>query len=93
MRKILFQGPSRDGLYPLSLDLHHTNKSISSPSAFLSFRVSSRICHHRLGHLAQEVLRLLSSKINIQGSNAPPSVCASCQMAKSSKLSFTFVGT
>lgn len=85
---ILFQGPSREGLYPLHLGLHHKNKSASSPSVMFTSIISTGVWHNRRGHPGQATLRQLSKLLQLSGSIPTTKVCSACQMEKSSKLPF-----
>jgi hypothetical protein len=85
-RKLLLQGPSRDGLYPwpstaLSLP--------SSPHAFLGERVSVDLWHNRFGHPALRVVRAVLSKFSLPiSTNKAAPVCSSCQQGKLHKFHF-----
>ena len=73
---LLFQGPCRDGLYPLSLP---------SPQALTAS--SSTLWHQRFGHPSSSVLSRLSFCL---GSNSFSSknFCKSCAVGKSTQLPF-----
>jgi len=87
--KTFFQGPSRDGLYPIYL-----SKSVNKARnvvAFLGATATSIIWHLRLGHPAPPILNKLkqSARLPITGSIAHDSLCESCQLAKSKCLPFS----
>ena len=86
----LLQGRSKNGLYPLQINLFHQNKG-SFPTALASVRVSSNTWHHRLGHPALQVMHLLFSthSLPVDGSKRLSSLCMACPMGKSSKLPFS----
>ncbi|KAK1414359.1 hypothetical protein QVD17_30103 [Tagetes erecta] len=83
-RTTLLTGPSKDGLYSLALpQLRSIHKS-----AFSATRASSTVWHQRLGHPHPRLLRTMLSKYLLPVSDKHfNSVCASCQLGKSSKLS------
>ena len=64
-RKILLQGPSKDGLYPLPLfnERISFNKRLNSPSAFVGERVPLPQWHSRLGHPSFRIVSRIVSKI------------------------------
>ncbi|KAF8394586.1 hypothetical protein HHK36_020800 [Tetracentron sinense] len=86
--KILFQGRSSKGLYPLHFQPHDKNKPYSSPSAFTSSTVSSSVWHHRLGHPSHQTLQQVAPHIHLGRSSQHQTICSSCQMGKSSRLPF-----
>lgn len=88
--KMLFQGWSENGLYPLSLHQHIKNKD-SLPRALIGERVSPPIRHQRLGHSAIAILKklVLSNNLPTHGTFNQSSFCDSCPLGKSIKLSFT----
>ncbi|XP_040948674.1 uncharacterized protein [Gossypium hirsutum] len=72
------------GLY--LLDCPVASFSVSTPTA-LQVSSSSTLWHHRLGHLSNSRLKLLSSSIpNLSFSSDSP--CKTCHLAKQKKLSF-----
>ena len=73
---LLFQGPCRDGLYPLSLP---------SPQALAVS--SSTLWHHRLGHPSSSILSHLSSCLGSK-SFSSKNFCKSCAVDKSTQLPF-----
>jgi hypothetical protein len=77
--RLLFQGPCKDGLYPLRLSSEST-----IPQALSS--VHSSLWHNRLGHPSSSVLSRLGSTI---GSKITlNSFCNNCALSKSHKLPF-----
>ncbi|KAJ9566493.1 LOW QUALITY PROTEIN: hypothetical protein OSB04_002459 [Centaurea solstitialis] len=76
---ILFQGPCKDGLYPLS-----SSSLPSSPQALAT--VHSSLWHHRLGHPSDAVLSSLKSTLG--SSLSHPKFCHDCAVSKSHKLPF-----
>ncbi|CAL9021646.1 unnamed protein product, partial [Prunus brigantina] len=76
---LLFQGPSKDGLYPLSISSH----SSTVPRALTT--VHSPAWHRRLGHPSHPVLSHLAPSLGFKVSNA---FCKDCALSKSTKLSF-----
>jgi hypothetical protein len=83
-RKLL-QGPSKDGLYPWPLIAF-----VSTPQAFLGERTSVNQWHHRLGHPALQVVRVVlsSSCLPVLSHKAVP-VCSACQQGKLQKFHFS----
>ncbi|KAK9951723.1 hypothetical protein M0R45_007159 [Rubus argutus] len=77
--RLLFQGPCKDGLYPLRLS--HTS---SNPQALAA--IHSSIWHNRLGHPSSDVLSRLSSSIGSKLSFRQ--FCRECALSKSQKLPF-----
>lgn len=85
--KILFQGQTKCGLYPVHPTTNHINKN--GPSAFHGEHVPSSIWHSRFGHPSSTVLQHLLSKCGLsQVGSSSAAVCASCQQGKSKKLPF-----
>lgn len=78
---LLFQGPCKDGLYPMSF-----SSIPSTPSALAT--VSSSVWHNRLGHPSSSVLSKLSSSL---GSTFPShsKFCTGCALGKSTQLPFS----
>ncbi|CAL2238860.1 unnamed protein product [Prunus armeniaca] len=75
----LTQGPSKAGLYPLSLSSH----SSTVPHALTT--VHSPAWHHRLGHPSHHVLSHLAPSLGFKVAHA---FCKDCALSKSTKLSF-----
>jgi hypothetical protein len=92
--QILLQGPSRDGLYPISFTRPVTpttpTTQVRKFAAFLGVKASSKIWHSRLGHQAPPILNKLKQLacIPVTGSTSHVSLCESCQVAKSKCLPF-----
>ncbi|KAM2308323.1 hypothetical protein EV2_031220 [Malus domestica] len=86
--KTLFKGPVRAGFYPF-----HASSIAGNQKAFAaSAKASPQTWHHRLGHPALNILRKLATHSCISVSSAlNKSVCSSCALGKSSKLSFASV--
>ena len=84
-RRILFQGPSKNGLYPLPPSSHQH----ACPVILLGVRVNSTLWHARLGHPSFLIFRHLVSnnKLPLSG-KISDSVCHSCPLGKSHKLPF-----
>ncbi|CAL8992400.1 unnamed protein product [Prunus brigantina] len=82
---VLFQGPCKDGLYPIFLQLLST-----SPTALTTIVSSSSLWHRRLGHPSNKVLGTLVSQ-SLLGSSfrLPREHCKHCALAKSIRLSFS----
>ncbi|KAL5703600.1 hypothetical protein ACHQM5_022129 [Ranunculus cassubicifolius] len=78
----LFQGPCRDGLYPMSL-------AKAVPLALAATSESSTLWHNRLGHPSNRVMHFLSSN-NLLSSNFKfqHKFCKSCALGKSTHLPF-----
>ncbi|KAF8398674.1 hypothetical protein HHK36_014529 [Tetracentron sinense] len=89
--KILFQGRSSKGLYPLHFQPHDKNKPYSSPSAFISSTVSSSVWHHRLGHPSHQTLQQVAPHIHLGRSSQHQTICSSCQMGKALGCLFNFL--
>lgn len=63
--KVLFQGPSKNDLYPLpSSSTLYTSRS-SSTQAFFTSKVSSNSWHSRLGHTSDKILKIVLDKNNV----------------------------
>ena len=65
--RILFQGRTINGLYPLQLSSCLQNK-LSSSSAFSSIRVSRSLWHHRLGHPLNQTFQRIAPTLSLAGS-------------------------
>jgi hypothetical protein len=86
--KILLQGPSRDGLYPISL-----SKSILQAKKFVAFlgvTASFKTWHSRLGHPAPPIFNKIKQLAYhlVTSSTLHASLCEPCQVAKSKCLPF-----
>ncbi|KAF5467872.1 hypothetical protein F2P56_012083 [Juglans regia] len=94
--KVLLQGSSEAGLYPIYLQHIQSNKkkphsALSSTfTAFLGITSPVQTWHSRLGHPSESTIRHLThdSLIYVSGSHKLHHVCEFCQMAKSHKLPF-----
>ena len=86
--KLLYRGPSKNGLYPLkgsTLPQHHT--SFSSTQSTMP--VSSKTWHDRLGHPNSKVLLSLLPHVHTNCSNKTESVhCTHCIQRKMTQLPF-----
>ena len=87
-RKLLYRGPSKNGLYPLAgstLPQHHT----SFFSTQSTKPVSSKTWHDRLGHPNSKVLHSLLPHLHTNCSNKTESVhCTHCIQGKMTQLPF-----
>ena len=88
--RLLYRGPSRNGLYPLTGVhqplLHQPHTSFSS---LQSKAVSSSLWHDRLGHPNNQVLRRLLPLVNTTRSNKTQSTaCTHCIQGKITKIPF-----
>ncbi|KAJ0857667.1 putative RNA-directed DNA polymerase [Helianthus annuus] len=85
-RTILLTGPSEHGLYSLRLPQLKSLPKV----AFTAFKASSTIWHQRLGHPHAQVFRSIVSHFHLPVlDKLSSSLCTSCQMGKSSKLSLS----
>lgn len=84
-RRILHQGPTENGLYPL----HSLASSLSlfAPVCYVSYRSSIDVWHHRLGHPSHELQIAILNNLSILNKQGK-FVCLLCQLGKSCKLSF-----
>lgn len=81
---ILLTGPSNQGLYSLRLPQLQSLPHVS----FTATKASSQVWHHRLGHPHDRVFQSIVSSCSLPVlSKQCSSICSSCQMGKSSKLS------
>ncbi|KAF5813031.1 putative RNA-directed DNA polymerase [Helianthus annuus] len=81
---ILLTGPSEQGLYSLYLPKLKSLPHVS----FTATKAPSAIWHQRLGHPNARVFQSIMSSSQLPVSNkVSSSLCSSCQMGKSSKLS------
>lgn len=82
--KILFQGHTEGGLYPIHLFSHKT-----SPS-YLMITASPSLWHQRTGHPSAQILQQIISKNNlpILGKFKDLSFCNSCPLGTQTKLPF-----
>jgi hypothetical protein len=86
--QILLQGPSRDGLYPISLST--STPQVRKFAAFLGVTASSKTWHSRLGHPAPPIFNKIKqlAHLPVTGSTSHASLCEPCQVAKSKCLPF-----
>jgi hypothetical protein len=77
-RKILLQGQSRGGLYPLPCN---TPTSVHSGQVLSTIKISASRWHARLGHPSSSIVKLVLSKNNLPiiDANSPESVYDACQ--------------
>lgn len=75
---LLFQGPCKDGLYPLSF---------ASPQALATF--SSTIWHNRLGHPSSSVMSRIGPSLGSSFSSNKQLFCKGCALGKSTQLPFS----
>lgn len=80
---ILFQGLSKNGLYPFPMSLTNTL------TALLGVKSSAGIWHHRLGHPSSSIFQHVAHTSPFQGSVAIP-FCEFRRLGKSYKLPFSF---
>jgi histone deacetylase 1/2 len=82
---ILLQGPSKNGIYPP----HTLTSPSTSPTSYLSKRVSVPQWHTRLGHPALRTAKAILSKFHLAVTNNKYfPVNHACQLGKSHKLPF-----
>ncbi|PRQ57648.1 putative RNA-directed DNA polymerase [Rosa chinensis] len=79
--RLLFQGPCKDGLYPLNL-------SSVSTTRYALASTHSAIWHNRLGHPSSNVLARFGSSIGSKLSFC--SFCRDCALGKSHQLPFQY---
>ncbi|CAH9114211.1 unnamed protein product, partial [Cuscuta epithymum] len=80
----LLTGRVENGLY----HLQSSPTAPSSPRVYLGEKTSLQTWHHRFGHPHESVLRRLVSRFNLPiSSNKLSSICESCQLEKSHRLS------
>jgi histone deacetylase 1/2 len=85
-KKILLQGRSRGGLYPIPF----SRVTSSTRHASSSIKLSSRQWHQRLGHPSNNVVQTIVKTNNLLCSpTSDSSVCDACQHAKSHQLPYT----
>ena len=86
-RRLLLQGPSKQGLYPFP---PLSTKRFSSPRALLGERTSFTNWHSRLGHPAFRIVSQIISKFGlpINTTKVEPA-CSACLSAKSKQLPFS----
>ncbi|KAL6140455.1 hypothetical protein ACLB2K_058754 [Fragaria x ananassa] len=100
--KVLYQGLSKQGLYPIPFDLPSINKSaersleVKTPSSstksscFVGKLVKHNLWHQRFGHPSNEVVKAMLNKCNIRSlMDSDQSVCEPCLFGKFSKLPFS----
>ncbi|CAL9010869.1 unnamed protein product, partial [Prunus brigantina] len=78
----LFQGPCKDGLYPLSL-----SSLLDSPVPRAFATISSSTWHNRLGHPSSLVLSRLRTQLGSQF-RLNKEFCTSCALSKSTQLPY-----
>jgi hypothetical protein len=88
-RRILLQGPSKDGLYHIQLQ-HFIRNKVRSLLAHIGVKVPSLIWHNRLGHPSRPVLQHIFStfQLLVSPSKTIQSICYSCQLGKRKQLAF-----
>jgi hypothetical protein len=86
-RKILLQGQSRGGLYPLPCN---TPTSVHSGQVLSTIKISASRWHARLGHPSSSIVKLVLSKNNLPviDANSPESVYDACQQGKCHQLPY-----
>lgn len=89
--KILFQGPSVNGLYPLtSLAAQSLFPSPVCSIAHAGINTSFHLWHNRLGHPSTQVLNSVFHLLNLPLCNSNKCVCEHCLKRKMTKLPFSF---
>ncbi|KAK9051967.1 hypothetical protein SSX86_028595 [Deinandra increscens subsp. villosa] len=82
-RTTLLMGPSEQGLYSLRLPQLKSLPKV----AFTATKASSNVWHQRLGHPHDRVFQTITSSCSLPVLNKlSSSLCTSCQLGKSSKL-------
>lgn len=85
--KILFRGPSSNGLYPFAGSI---SCNVFSPKAFVEAIVPMDVWHKRLGHSFPSVVQMiLTTSALLKDSTSSFSFCEYCKYGKSCKLPFT----
>lgn len=99
--KILYQGLSKNGLYPIPFDLplrieqnlaaFSTKVSPAQHSStYLGKLVKKSLWHQRFGHPSHEVVTRMLNKCSLSSiSDVVPSVCQACLQCKFHKLPFS----
>lgn len=96
--KILFQGLSKHGLYPIPFDLPLLKASASGSSqgssvqnkAFLGQRVKQSLWHQRFGHPSNEIVLAMLNKCGISSlPSSESTICEPCLLGKFHKLPFS----
>jgi hypothetical protein len=86
-RRILLQGRSKGGLYPLP---SNTSSLVSIKQVFSTNKTPQLRWHSRLGHPSSSIVRFVLSKNSLPFVDDIPldHVCDACQQAKSHQLSY-----
>jgi histone deacetylase 1/2 len=88
-RKIILQGRSRGGLYPVPIRRSSSSPPVSIHHASASTKVSPHDWHRRLGHPTPTVVNnILKSNKILCSSSQESLVCDACQRAKSHQLPY-----
>jgi hypothetical protein len=86
-RKILFQGWSRGGMYPIPCS---TSTDIHTGQVLSTIKISASRWHACLGHPSSSIVKLVLSKnsLPVIDANSPESVCDTCQQGKCHQLPY-----
>lgn len=79
----LLQGPSRNGLYPISITKQHQH------AALLTSSTNNILWHNRLGHPHMHIQSAISNSNNSLSIPSSTLFCTPCKIAKSHKLPFS----
>jgi hypothetical protein len=87
--RVLLQGPSENGLYPIPLHQKSLNKW-KGFAAYVGVKTTNLVWHQRLGHPSSFVVQHLLKNQNLPyiGSFDKSRVCEACQLGKSKQLPF-----
>jgi len=88
--RVLLQGPSENGLYPIPLHQKSLNKW-KGFAAYVGVKTTDLVWHQRLGHPSSFVIQhlLRNQKLPFTGSFDKSRVCEACQLGKSKQLPFS----
>ena len=87
MGKVIYQGQSTDGLYPIPVQIKLD--PTFSKRAFLGQKINSHLWHQRFGHPANDVTSIMLSQANISCSvDSSSMICESCLKGKMTRLPF-----
>jgi hypothetical protein len=87
--RVLLQGPSENGLYPIPLHQNSLNKW-KGVAAYIGVKTTDMVWHQRLGHPSLSVFQLLSKNqlLPLTGSVDKARICEACQLGKSKQQPF-----
>jgi len=85
--RVLLQGPSENGLYPIPLHQKSLNKW-KGFAAYVGVKTTDLVWNQRLGHPSSFVIKhlLKNHKLPFTGSFDKSRVCEACQLGKSKQL-------